>query len=375
MMNKKILHIQLFPLLSGVQRVSLDEFKYLNPMCEKYLIVKERGELSNEIEMIPNTKIFYVNDLVREMNFISDFKALFGIIKILIKVKPDVVHTHSSKPGVLGRIAARLTGVKTVVHTVHGFAFPGAKSKLSYYIFWFLEKISSYFMDKLIVLTNSDLYVAKDNLGIPLSKIELVPNAIDISLYRNETNNNVDFLDKDYFNIVMIGRLWEQKNPNIVLEALRVLKSSNRIDRVKFYFIGDGPLRKKLEENIVEYDLLDHVHLLGWRNDVNLILPNFDLFVLPSLWEGMPLSILEAFASEVPVLTSDIDGNKSLLEGEHGLMFESGSVDDLVAKLEFCISHDLSSYVNKAKGKVHHEHNWFSRVERLSSIYKIPKVS
>lgn len=119
----KIVHVQLLPLLSGVQRVSLQEFLLLNSdRYEKILICKEPGDLTKESEKV-GVKCFYVPSLVRNISPFKDFKSFINLLSLFKYIKADIVHTHSAKTGVLGRIAAKLAGVPIVIHTVHGFSF------------------------------------------------------------------------------------------------------------------------------------------------------------------------------------------------------------------------------------------------------------
>ncbi|VEA76338.1 galactosyltransferase [Salmonella enterica subsp. arizonae] len=128
----------------------------------------------------------------------------------------------------------------------------------------------------------------------------------------------------------MVGRLCEQKNPLLVLEAIKKLNNDFSID-----FIGDGPLKEEVQNKIIEYGIAERVKLLGWCVSVEDILYKYDLFVLPSKWEGMPLAILEAMAAKIPVLCSDIDANRYLLGKTSGFLLKAKIVTILLIKLNF----------------------------------------
>ena len=169
----------------------------------------------------------------------------------------------------------------------------------------------------------------------------------------------------------MVGRLWRQKNPACLLRAaLRVLKQTDK--RVQFFFIGDGDLRSELEQVISNHGLQSQIQVLGWRPDVAELLSGLDIFVLPSRWEGMPLAILEAMASSLPVIASDIAGNRDLVShGVDGILFDSDNDEQL--------AHEIMSLMNaadirdemgvNARNKVLDHYQVNDRVERMTELY------
>lgn len=331
---KKIAHIQLFPLLSGVQRVTLDELIRLDPdIFESYVICKNEGPLSSECNKHDITCLFNSN-LVREISLFNDVIAFFRLYKIFRTKKFDIVHTHSSKTGVLGRVAAKLAGVPKIVHTVHGFSFPSTNNKMLKAIYFILEVIGAKCSDIIICLHNDDYNFAKNMLRINERKLLIIPNGVDLNKFSPPTisqktivKNKFDIPDASLV-IGMVGRLWIQKNPQCLLDAsLELLKSNNNIHLV---FVGDGELRNELENIVQSHQLADQIHFYGWLSDPSEILKLFDIFVLPSLWEGLPLAILEAQATGIPCIVSNIQGNNHLIHHNiNGLLFESNNSVDL----------------------------------------------
>lgn len=329
-------------MLSGVQRVCLDELSRLDSsVFEKFLICKGPGKLSEEAERV-GVKCIYIAELRRDINPFWDLMALCKLYTIIKKYKFDIIHTHSSKPGVLGRIAARLNKVNFIVHTVHGFSFPAAKNKCQYFIYWIMEKIGGACGDILICLHDDDAKIAENILKIKKHKILVIKNGIDTTKFCKK--DSVDTLelrklygieqDKDV-SIGMIGRLWPQKNPMLLLRAAKEICS--KYNNVKFFFVGDGELRNSMLQFIASHKLERHINLCGWCNDVNGYLNLFDVFVLPSLWEGMPLAILEAESCSLPCIVSDIQGNRDLVKHEtDGFLFsleQSGELEFYLEKL------------------------------------------
>ena len=143
------------PSLSGVQRVSLQEFERLGSDYDVFLICKEPGPLSFEAEKL-GVHVFYVNSLCREISIINDLKSLLAIYRIIKSNGFDIVHSHSSKTGLLGRLAAKLARVPLIIHTVHGFPFDGAKNSIFRFIYKVMEIIGGFCSDKIICLHQLD---------------------------------------------------------------------------------------------------------------------------------------------------------------------------------------------------------------------------
>jgi glycosyltransferase involved in cell wall biosynthesis len=344
-MKKKILHIQLLPILSGVQNVSITEIIGLKEFFNFEMICSANGPLVEEMKKISvPVKIF--NNLKREISPFNDIIALYQIRKFIKKNKYEVVHTHSSKSGFLGRIAAKTAGVPLVIHTVHGFSFGQADTKLKSAMYYVLELIASRFSDYTIVMNESDRLFCKKKLRISESRIIFLANGIQDSKFFSEkvinserienaliTNNN----DTKIFKLVFVGRLWSQKNPLLLISALEILKE--KVGSIfKATLIGDGELMLKARRYAAELKLDQEIEFLGWVENAIDLIPNYDALVLPSNYEGMPLSIIEAMACKVPVVASKISGNIDLIRHlENGLLFESGSAIDFAQKLQMLI--------------------------------------
>lgn len=323
---KKILHIQLMPILSGAQKVCLDEIENLGKNYEQWLLCSGVGPFTKKASEF-GVKHIVVDNLKREISIRDDLLALFKIYQDIKNKKFDIVHTHSSKTGFLGRVAARCAGVKTIVHTVHGFAFPSTENILLKIIYYVMEVIAALCTDALIVMNKSDYELAKKYLPISNNKIYLLNNGVKLEKFKCKGDN---YTNNDTIKIVMVGRLCEQKNPLLLLNAFCSLQ-----DNYQLYYIGDGPLRTEIEKEILNKKLNERVKILGWVDNVPEVLPSFDIFVLPSRWEGMPLAMLEAMASGLPVISSDIPSNRFLIENTNGELFKSEDAISLKEKIEY----------------------------------------
>lgn len=359
----KILHIQLLPLLSGVQRVSLNEMTVMKSNFDYSLICASRGPLTQKLDE-NGIKSYLIPELSREINFSKDIKAFSKMFRLIKKEQFDVVHTHSSKTGVLGRVASKLAGVKKVVHTVHGFSFPAAQSKPSYLLYFFLEWFAKFFTDVLIVLNQTDADIAIKKLGYDKKKVFIVPNGVDIAQFRPVTKS----FDNEKLNIIMVGRLWRQKDPETLLRAaISVLKNNYNISLT---FVGDGELKNNMQAASIDYR--DSIKFNGWCDNISELLSESDLFVLPSLWEGMPLAILEALSCGVACVVSDIPGNNDLISnGFNGYLFPAGDDSKLANIIINYINNPskLREHSINSRQFIESDYSLNVRNEKIKNIY------
>jgi glycosyltransferase involved in cell wall biosynthesis len=376
----RLVHLQLLPLISGVQKVTLEEFTLLDRgVFEPLLVCKEAGALSSRLQDV-GVASHYASNLVRPISPVRDLTAAGQLLRLFKALRPAIVHTHSSKTGILGRIAGRLAGVPVVMHTVHGYAFPYASSGLVRGIYFAMEYLGGKLCDALVVLNEADRDIAINRLRVPAHKVYLIPNGVDTQAFGRSPEETRAALRRDLFGVEsdevvcigMVGRLWRQKNPACLLDAARrVLAQTDR--PVKFFFIGDGELRGELEQGMAEHGLQERVTILGWRDDVPRLLSALDLFVLPSRWEGMPLAILEAMASSVPVVASDISGNRDLVShGEDGFLFDSENDEQLAERLLELVEDPArrEAMARNAREKVESRYPLGKRIERMAALYK-----
>ncbi|WP_253912568.1 glycosyltransferase family 4 protein [Vibrio sp. B1Z05] len=364
---KNVLHIQLLPLLTGVQRVSLNEIVEVyenNP--EKYnfsVACNGKGPLTLKLEEF-GIDYFIIPELKRNVEPVSDFRAVFKLYKIIKHNKFDIVHTHSSKTGFLGRIAARLSGTPLVIHTVHGFSFPMTTNRFAKFVFFVMEWFAKFFTDKLIVLNESDYDIAVGLLGYRKDIVKIIPNGVNTDVFSpRETSNK-------RFHIVMVGRLWKQKNPLCLVKAVKILRDRN-VD-VKLDLIGDGELSSEIKNFVESNNMHNNVEILGWIDSVEKLLPAYDLFVLPSLWEGMPLAILEAQSCGLPAIVSDIPGNSDLVkDGFNGYLFEKDNSQDLADKIQMIVSDSNLREIlaNNAREYICNEYSNTKRNNSVLNIY------
>jgi glycosyltransferase involved in cell wall biosynthesis len=335
MRKLKIIHIQVLPILSGVQNAMLDIITRLD--ANRYditVLCQSEGDLT-EVLREQSIKYILLPELRREINPFFDAIAFWKLYKLFKKQKYDIVHTHSSKPGIIGRLAAKAAGVKVIVHTVQGFAFHEYSSKLSINLIGLLERIAGWVSSRVIFVNHKDRMVAQQLRILPNKKMITIPNGIDLARFENSRNGNhigeiTHLLGTPVSGalIGMVARLWEQKAPQYFVQAIPPVVKE--FPHAKFLLIGDGPLQPELEKLAEKLGVRDSVLFLGWRSDVEHLLTILDIFVLTSLWEGLPVSILEAMAASKPVVATNIKGNNELVvHGTTGYLVEPRNANQI----------------------------------------------
>lgn len=333
MNRKKILHIQLLPLLSGVQNMMLSLLAGLDRAeYDIYVLSKPGGPLT---EAVKQAGYHYIplSSLRRDISF-YDIVAFFELVKIIKKHGFDIVHTHSSKTGVLGRIAARLAGCRKVIHTVHGFAMHEYQNTMVNKLYSSMEFIAGLFCDKVIFVNDFEREAAIGKKLLSPGKVLTIYNGIPVKSFR--CKNPQDYLkERDYaklpFTIGSVLRFTEQKNTlNTIKAAIKVCQINKDI---RFVFIGDGEEFLQCKDMVEKAKLNSRILLPGWQTEINELLLKMDVFLLYSLWEGLSISILEAMASGLPIVASAIKGNNELVSKQNGILVKVNNEENLVREL------------------------------------------
>ncbi|HHL19876.1 MAG TPA: glycosyltransferase family 1 protein [Thiothrix sp.] len=276
------------------------------------IIVGEKREFTELLESL-DIRYHVVENLVREINPVKDFKALHDIRTLLADIKPDLVSIHSSKAGILGRIATAMNKIPTTF-TAHGWAFTDGVSAKKQLIYKTIEKITSYLPARIITVSHYDRGIAlKHNICKP-EKLIAIQNGIpdiDPSLFADPSKSPPQ--------LIMVARFQHPKDHQTLVEALLPLKHLPW----QLSLVGDGEkaLQKACEETITHLGLQEKIQLLGYRSDIDQLMANSHIFLLISNWEGFPLSILEAMRAKLPVIASRVGGVvETIRNGENGYL-------------------------------------------------------
>jgi len=316
----RIAHVQMLPLLSGVQNMMLSLLGELDRNTYDITVIsKPEGPLVQKV--IDNGyRYLPLKSFRRNISF-WDFIAFFQLLKIFRKENFDIVHTHSSKPGFIGRIAAKLAGCKAVLHTVHGLPFNIYQPLIIRTFYYLLELIAARFGDKAIFVNNTDYQIAIRSL--------IYTKRNSLIIYNGVKQFFEDSVKKEN-EIIEIGsamRFSHPKNAESMVKASII--ACGKTEKIHFTFIGDGedlPTCKKLVEDAA---MGMRIIFPGWVSDVNSKLKEFDVFVLFSIWEAFPISILEAMQMKLPIIGSDVKGINELVSDENGYLVESNNITGL----------------------------------------------
>ncbi len=317
-------------LLSLIRRLDKEKFRL-------FLFTAKDGFLLAEALSINNLTVYKSRWLERPLNPLKDFLALVEIHRFIKKNNIEIVHTHSSKAGILGRLAAKLAqgnSVRKIVHTVHGWSFNQYQSFPARVFYILLERFAGRFTDTLIVVSDWDKRKGLDNKIGKDDAYALIRYGINFDELRTVSGSRKQDLGLGADDLVvgMIACFKPQKAPQDFIKAASCVHKI--LPQVKFLLVGDGLLRKDIEKLIYAYNLQTRVILTGWRQDIPGILSAIDVFVLTSLWEGLPISVLEAMASAKPVIATHTGGVAEVLaEGRGGFIVSARDTGAMTNKL------------------------------------------
>jgi glycosyltransferase involved in cell wall biosynthesis len=300
--------------LALAERLSGRGFK-VSVVCEA------RGYLVDELghARIPHHAVHLSDSL--------SLRGLADLAKVIRASGTQLIHTHGGTAGFYGRLAARWVGDVRTVHTYHGIHYLHDRSLRKRYVHRAIDRFLLRWTDEVICVARSDKELAlREKLALP-DHVSVVYNGIDLA--RFEPSQRGERRDGPFV-VGTVGRLHEQKGHIYLLRAAALLQRSHPQIRVRV--IGDGPLRESLEAQSRALGVDGIVEFLGARSDVPAQLRQFDLFILPSLWEGLPYALLEAMATGLPVVATDVDGVREMIaDGVEGIVVPSRNAQALAA--------------------------------------------
>ncbi len=321
----RVVHIITKLELGGAQINTIYTYENLDDsMFIPYLFSGPGGILTDRIKK--RERFAIIPGLIRSINPFKDLKTFFRLRKKLKEIEPHIVHTHSSKAGILGRLAAFSTGVPVVVHSVHGFSFSPHQSFLKRSFFVAAEKLVSGITDHFIFVAKEDIETAKRK-KLVVGNFSLIRSGFPIRKFIDkEVSRNVQRtrfgIDPGDFVCGIIAPFKPQKGLFHLVEiAEKVLADIGEERNVLFLIAGDGELRESLEKVLKEKGILDHFRLPGFVFDVENAIETFDLGLSTALWEGLPQSLVQLRLKKKAVVASDITGNREVIrDGENGYL-------------------------------------------------------
>jgi len=316
----KVAHIITMLELGGAQENTLYTCENLDKAkFDAFLITGPGGILDKKTA---NIRTYFIKELVREISPGCDIIALFQIYKILKKEQPQIIHTHSSKAGILGRWAAyfyRLTsGNKNrikIIHTFHGFGFHDFQNFIVKSVYVNVERITAKISDILIAVAHDNIKKGLRNEIGKKGQYFVIRSGIKLQEYQKRTDTAALKKKLNLSSEPVVGMIACFKKQKAPLDFVRTARYvCDEKPETKFLFVGDGALRPKIESLIKKLNLEKNVILTGWRGDVPEMIKVFDVLILTSIFEGLPKVVVEAMASGVPVVATYVDGTKEIVQ-------------------------------------------------------------
>lgn len=298
----------------------------------------EQADVEGQIQKAETegVRFYSIASLIRRVDPVEDIHTLWRILRIIRRENPTIVHTHSSKAGIIGRWAAWFSRVPIIVHTAHGHVFYGHFGTVVSKLFLAIEKLTAPITDLMIALTEGERQDYLEYKLCPIEKTVTIHSGVDIRKFNHSMPDKGEAatfagalgLKSTGLVIGTVGWLLPIKGPMVLLEAME------RVWRIypdaQLVYVGKGDLLGELKARVERSNAGERVYFLGWRDDIHKVMTVFDLFVLPSLNEGMGRVLVEAMACGKPLIASDTGGIPDLLKHDrNGLLVPPGDAEKL----------------------------------------------
>lgn len=334
----------------------------------------------NSINLPQDSKLYKVENLIRNIAPIKDLKAFIDIYKIIKKNKYDIVHTHIAKSGVLGRLAAKVAKVPLIIHSVHGITFPDTISPFSRLLFLNIERLIGFITD-LFLPVGEDIknkYIDA-KIGNP-ENYKIIYSGMELVLYQKAKNYSMSkkneikdelSIERDKVVIGCVSSLEERKGHKYLLEVFKRLKRD--YDNIVLVIAGTGNEKNNLTETVKKYNIEDDVIFTGYRDDIENIFSIMDIKVLTSLWEGLPKVLIQAAYMSIPIVTFDVEGVREVIDnGKNGFITDVLDLEDFYNKLSLLIKDkDLRKKMSQYSN-INEENRWdySNMVKEIEKVYQ-----
>ncbi|MEP7287488.1 MAG: glycosyltransferase family 4 protein [Chloroflexota bacterium] len=318
----KVMHIIARLNIGGAAIYVIQLAAHLNEAgYQSQLVCGQVGKAEGDMRYIADDKLLpltIVPSLGREISLTGDLVTVYRLWRLIRRERPDIVHTHTAKAGFVGRLAAWLAGVPVIVHTFHGHVFAGYFGKNKTRVFLWLERLWARLSTAIITLSATLKHELAEVYRVaPAEKIEIIELGFELDDLATLQKGQGDF--RIQFNlpttaplIGIVGRLVPIKNHDLFLQAAKQL--ADHLPAVHFVIVGDGERRAELEALAQSLGIADRVHFTGWIKDLLPVYAALDALVLCSINEGLPVSLIEAMAAGVPVISTAVGGSIDLLD-------------------------------------------------------------
>lgn len=343
------------------------------------VISGENGPLNTKLEEV-GIRNLSIDSMKRDISIKSEFRSFFELFTIIKKERPDILHLNSPKAGGLGALAGRILGIKKIIYTAHGWSFNEDRSLIQKFLIRIFSYITIVLCHKVIVIAEKE---KRDVLSMPLineDKIILINNGIE----------NVDYIERDMARkklLEILGATFSEPN-NIhkttwignVAELHKnkgqeyLIKAVHKITHpVTLFIVGVGEERKNLEKLIEDLKLENKVFLVGFLDKASEYLKAFDIFVLPSIKEGLPYTLLESGLAEVPCIASSVGGIPDIIENSiSGILTTKKRDGEIQRAIEYMIEKpdERERFATNLKKRIESQFSLSRMLEKTIELYK-----
>ncbi|MEQ1500345.1 MAG: glycosyltransferase family 4 protein [Parcubacteria group bacterium] len=338
-----------------------------------FVIAGEGEALKNKL-IEKDIKTYTLKNLKRDISVIAEIKSFFVLLKIIWKEKPDVLHLNSPKAGGLGGLVGRILFIKKIIYTSHGWTFNENRPEYQNIIIWFLAWITVLLSHKTIVIAPQEKESIKKLPLIKDSKIFMIRNGVENIRFKEKQTAQKDIVKrldiKTHTEETWIGTIAELHKNKGLEYAIEALSKVNH--PFKYFILGEGEERAKLEKMIRKYNLESKVFLVGFVDKAKEYLKAFDIFMLTSIKEGLPYTILEAGMAELGVIASSVGGIPDIIEnGVSGILTTKGRVGEITRSIEYIIDkpEERKEFGLKLKERIEKDFSLSQMVKRTLELY------
>jgi glycosyltransferase involved in cell wall biosynthesis len=378
----KVAHIIARMITGGADENTLFTVQGLNK--KKYdvdLIIGEEFD-KNILNKVKNNNfnIIKIKGLKGKLNFLYDPIILLKLIKLLKINHYDIVHTHTTKAGILGRIASRIAGVPVIIHGLHGSTFQAFNSGLLNWLLFLFERLTGRFTDAYISVSEvlSSKYIEK-GIG-EKEKYYTVYSGMKLDKFY-EVREKVDYREKQrefginsgHFVIGNVARLEMRKGHQFLLDAFKKVTLERKDYPLKLLIIGEGEDREKLENYTKKLNLEDKVIFAGYREDVGELMVIMNIFVLTSLREGLPRVLVQAAAVGMPSIAFNVDGVSEIIkDNQNGFLIRPKDIEQLASRIIKYIDNQELVLLHSQRGREFIKDKWSieDMVDKIDKIYQ-----
>lgn len=334
------------------------------------------GSLWNEAKQ-SGCNLITVDSLRRSVHPFRDWRAYRELRKLYTQIQPDIVHTHSSKAGILGRSAAVDAGVHSIIHTIHGMSFNRTQSVLTRNFYRILETHTAHNTSSIITVADAMIEQAVEAAMAPRDRFTTIRSGMDTDLFKPDAILRAHYrkewgISNHEIVVGTIARLFDHKGYEDIIDAMALAVS--RESNLKFVWIGDGTNRERYEDRLKTLGLRDRVHLAGLMppDQVASMLTGMDMIVHASRWEGLPRAVVQGLLMELPAISYDNDGAPEVvIPDETGILVQLGNVQGLAdGMISLAEDHHRRHRLGQAgRCRCLEMFDWHRMVEDIEQLY------